>query len=354
MRVPEVIKDCVVFLGRTRAIDKQLHEVELTGTGFLVGQPSEFDQQSRFLYLVTAKHVIDGLQGDLCGVRINTVDGGSELLSPGPKWWFHPNDPTVDIAVVPFGLSRETFAFTSIPTESFATPQNIAEADIGAGDEVFMTGLFSFKHGDRRNLPIVRYGNIAALAGDELIASRDYNMRAHLIEARSLGGLSGSPAFVRQTISIGFGDPKHFSENELYKRITPANLPPEEAKMFITGIGPFFLLGLTHGHWDIPISQKNEVTIIEDAAGKVNMGIALVVPAEYILDVINQPELAAMRKEVHDHSRRQVLKPTLDNVVSKNAANEQMTPKGTRIAVPTRDSFISDLEKATRRKKPSE
>jgi hypothetical protein len=354
MRVPDTVKDCVVFLGRLQAVGGQVHELELLGTGFIVAQPSEFGDSLSFLYLVTAKHVIDGLKDAHCGVRINRVDGSAEILYPGDKWWFHPSDPTVDVAAVPFGPPRDQFEFSAVPTESFATDENIKAATLGVGDEVFMTGLFAHKHGNRKNLPIVRMGNISALA-DEPIVTKLGDMQAHLIEARSLGGLSGSPAFVRQTISIGFADPKEFDEHELWRPMRPGDKPDKDFPIFVTGIGPFFLLGLMHGHWEISVAQKNEVLITEDHTGKVNMGIALVVPATKILEVINQPELSDMRKQVHEDTKRRMPTPSMDNLVAGKAnATEQMTPKGATIPVPTKGQFMADLLKATQRKKPSE
>jgi hypothetical protein len=341
MRVPDTVKDCVVFLGRLKAVANQ-HELELLGTGFMVTQPSEFgdDLPSRFLYLVTARHIIDGLKGAQCGLRMNRVDGTAQLLYSGDKWWFHPSDPTVDVAAIPFGPSHDIFKFSAVPTESFAILDS-TQPTIGIGDDVFITGLFAHKHGNQKNLPIVRMGNIAALADEPLITKLG-EMQAHLIEARSLGGLSGSPAFVHETVSLTFN----------YKK-------PEEALIsksppFITGVGRFFLFGLMHGHWEISATQKNEVLSTKDHSGQVNMGIALVVPATKILEVINQPELADMRKQLNEQKKKRLATPTLDNLVAgERDAAEQMTPKGTTIPVPNRDTFLNDLRKATRRKKPA-
>jgi hypothetical protein len=46
-----------------------------------------------------------------------------------------------------------------------------------------------------------------------------------------------------------------------------------------------------HGHWDLPIGVGTE------EAEAVNMGIAIVVPAQKILEVLYHPELVAMREE---------------------------------------------------------
>jgi hypothetical protein len=92
---------------------------------------------------------------------------------------------------------------------------------IGIGDAVFITGLFSHHPGKARNLRVIRVGNIAAMP-DEPVKTQRGEMEAYLIEARSLGGLSGSPVFVRPVgpeylvgdfvgRPMGFGDARSHS-----------------------------------------------------------------------------------------------------------------------------------------------
>ncbi len=74
----------------------------------------------------------------------------------------------------------------------FATDEIIKDQNIGLGDEVFITGLFGYVAGSQKNIPIVRVGNIAMMP-DEKVPTEGEPMEAYLIEARSMGGLSGSP-----------------------------------------------------------------------------------------------------------------------------------------------------------------
>lgn len=60
--------------------------------------------------------------------------------------------------------------------------------------------------------------------------------------------------------------------------------------------GPFYLLGLVHGHWDVPPYQKDD-SILMDMFGRVNMGIAIVIPAKQILEVLNHAELVELRRK---------------------------------------------------------
>lgn len=60
----------------------------------------------------------------------------------------------------------------------------------------------------------------------------------------------------------------------------------------ISGLGSLHLLGLVHGHWEVPASFSNP-----EQAEAVNMGVSIIVPAKKILETLYHPELVAMRKE---------------------------------------------------------
>lgn len=262
MRVPDDVRQCVVFIALPQAEEKKVF-YRFMGTAFFVSKPSS-DGATFYVYLVTAKHVANRLEGKPFLVRVNTKEapGYDWIRGTGAKWWYHPADETVDVAVIPWAPPQHV-EYRSIPESMFLLDETIRNKGIGIGDEVFITGLFTHLSGSKRNLPIVRIGNIAMMP-EEPVPTELGNIEAYLIEARSIGGLSGSPAFVRHTVSLG----------------------REE----------FYLLGLMHGHWDIPPKEKNDaISRYDDALGKVNMGIAVVVPAKKILEVINHPELIDMR-----------------------------------------------------------
>lgn len=109
-------------------------------------------------------------------------------------------------------------------------------------------------------------------------------MEAYLVEARSIGGISGSPVFARRTISVIWND-------EISNRTTPV-----KALHGLTG--EVHLIGMMHGHWDVKESEINQARMVptRDPQG-VNVGIAIVVPMHKIIETINQPELAGRRKQ---------------------------------------------------------
>lgn len=198
MRVPETIRKCVVTIGYE---DEDLREIVYGGTAFIVTVPGKLKEWSAS-YLVTAKHSLVKIGARRTLLRANSLNGCAvEVESTGAKWYFHP-DPVVDLAVIPFPPSRGlNLDVRSIATDMFLTVEDVAKHRIGAGDEVFMTGLFTKVKGQSKNLPIVRMGNVA-LIPDERVPFGDNLIDAYLVETRSIGGLSGSPAFVSETVQM--------------------------------------------------------------------------------------------------------------------------------------------------------
>ncbi len=128
---------------------------------------------------------------------------------------------------------------------------------------------------------------------DEPVRTKLGSMDAYLIEARSIGGVSGSPVFVRETKLVGLGQ-------------------GVEGPGPLIGYGSFYLLGLMHGHWDLsPESLNDEIVDDETGSASVNMGIAIVTPARKILEVLNHPELIKHRELVTEKRKGQNL-PTPD------------------------------------------
>ncbi len=168
--------------------------------------------------------------------------------------------------------------------EWFITDEVFKNRQIGPGDNVFWVGMFSLMADSKSNWPIVRTGNIAMMPGEKIpkVDTGDWEgpIEGYLVEARSFGGLSGSPIFVRPTFHIPF---------------TAAN---DDEQTVMYGVGHPYLLGLVQGHWSIPLETINDVQIKAIADRKqINLGFAIVVPAHRILEVINQPELIKMREE---------------------------------------------------------
>lgn len=171
------------------------------GTGFLV---SINDTNIAFGYLVTAKHVLRPTVNNWLPavfVRLNRNDGTSEkillpIIPTGPnKNVFTHDDPTVDIAVVPFFPKPFTnFDCRFLPVEFVTKQADFQSLNIREGSDVFFTGMFVPHLGDKRNTPITRFGKVALLT-DEKIDWVTGKTDLYLMEANSFPGNSGSPVF---------------------------------------------------------------------------------------------------------------------------------------------------------------
>jgi hypothetical protein len=282
MRIPDQLLNCVGF------ISHDVPTIKYLGTGFVVATKGE--SGNAFLHFITAKHVAEVVEHGPFVIGMNRKNGGRAMLKyEDAKWFYHPTEPdAVDVAVTVFGLSEQTDVNVHyIPVTAFMMDESIAEYAIGVGDEVNAIGLFTRFSGATRHSPIVRSGNIAMMPTDRIPVKGFDPMEAYLIEGRSIGGLSGSPVFARHTVG------------------TIGNTGKKE-RIIAYSLGHALLMGLMHGHWDLPVNFKST-----EQAEAVNMGISIVVPAKKILEVLRHPELVEMRKNIDKQIKEEQL-PTRD------------------------------------------
>lgn len=284
MRVPDGFLKSVGFIGEIIPTDTGGDDFDLSGTGFFVAVQSSVKPGASYRYLVTAKHVVVALRGRPVGCLVNNRGGGVTLLSASSDaWCFHPSDTTADVAVIPFDLTSD-LDVVSVATEHFINLDVMAHEKMGIGDEVFALGLFTHAAGRKRNMPIVRHGNLAMIPEEQIQVDAGF-ADAYLIEARSIGGMSGSPVFIRKTVSL-------------------KGLDKFNREVDLSGVSSDFrLLGVLHGHWDIQESEINKPTFTHDRQHGVNLGIAVVVPAHKILETINHPDLIAARERTEEAMR---------------------------------------------------
>lgn len=299
MRVPDELLECSLFLGDYVRGQDGTEKPHLRGTAFVVSVPAEGTKDVFYQYIVTAKHSVDRLLGKpKWFLRWNLASGGDEgfadiVVNPGDlvKWWFHPTEEnSVDAAVtlvpsVNFEGSTAKLDIRLVPVSTFVTDESIQRFHIGCGDMVFFIGLFTKMTGRQKNIPIVRMGNIAMMPPEMVpgIGPQGVESEVYLIEARSVSGISGAPVFVRETVympSVAVGD--------------------DQRRMDVFMPGQFHFLGLMHGHWDVREQDINEAEITavprSDRLG-VNVGIAVVVPAKKILEILMRPELVEERRQ---------------------------------------------------------
>jgi len=251
------------------------------GTGFLVITPSANDTNKVFGYLVTARHVLRPSTNNWLPsvfVRLNRRDGTSEkillpLVTNGPnKNVFTHDDPTVDVAIVPFFPKPFTnYDALFLPLSFVTSEEDFKSLDIHEGSDVFFTGMFVRHLGDKRNTPITRFGKVA-LIGDEKIDWITGKTDLYLMEANSYPGNSGSPVFFQ----IG-------SER--------AN-----GSIVLSGGPNIRLAGVMSGCYN-DIQPIQTVSVSTNQYVTPNLGISGVVPAYKIKDILSSQELKQKRGE---------------------------------------------------------
>jgi hypothetical protein len=199
-------------------------------------------------------------------IRLNLKSGNSKwYFTELSAWYTHPTDASIDVAILNVGVPEECDHLV-IPSFLGLTEAKSQEHEIGLGDEVFITGLFRHHHGSNKNIPIVRVGNLACLDEEHVVTSLG-EMDAYLIEARSIGGLSGSPVFLNLgIIRMVKGQIVHATK------------------------GPIILfMGLIHGHFDVKTNAVDMNNVLDGnglTTEQINTGVAIVVPFRVIEKVL--------------------------------------------------------------------
>jgi len=337
VRVPDFVLKCVGFVCEVEHRDSGgVPSGDPHATGFFVSVPCEHPEMAAkgacTVYFVTAKHVIDDLSGRDIFFTVNETGGGKTTIEGviGGRWWTHPTDSAADVAIAPV-WPHHTADIHAVSIVQLATRELLAAIDIGIGDEVFSTGLFTPADGTKKNIPIVRHGNIAMMPDEQIQTELGY-ADVYLVEARSLPGISGSPVFVRPTVN--------FKVQEGGKK----------AEVFCAGPG-VILLGLMQAHWDVKESEMNKVFFTHDRKRGVNMGVAMVVPAIKILETIYQEALVTMRREEEKRATRNMV-PGMDSAEPKLRRRSQKTQTGFELPVPSTEQVLGDMKKASRKITP--
>ena len=279
--IPKEVKDVVTFI----FIKNDSGQVIPNGTGFFVGVKDENDPNISYIYLVTAKHVLlDDKTSSFFNsiyIRLNKKTGDSQIYEIplcGPnavKVYIH-KDSAVDIALIPLAPDPNIFDCKVIPVDMITTKEIFKESRIREGDDVFFVGLFTPYYGDQRNYPITRFGRVALIT-DEKIPWKDKKDAApkmldlYLVESQSFGGNSGSPVF-------------------FYLDAT------REPGSIVIGAPTLLLAGVMKGCYldakEIQVAETNKIPISLE-----NVGIAAIVPAYRLYEVLFSDELRKIRPE---------------------------------------------------------
>jgi hypothetical protein len=266
------------------------------GTGFLVNyMMPELGPNRGIPLLVTSKHLI---QHQRLGAPKGTMEYFDSIvvlanaLKPNPFGSYitaiqvtvkdrgflfcsiDNDDIDADVAVCPLSISDSEYDIEGLSPDMAVTRAKIHSLMLNETDEVLFSGLFLPYSGAKRNYPIVRHGRIALIPEEKIpwsTASGETSMQdLYLAELTSWGGNSGSPVFVRLS-------------------------GVREQGGIMAGV-QYHLLGIMQGYFNsdrpatLDTSQVTETAHVEVKLSD-NSGIAAVVPAEKILDVLAQPRV---------------------------------------------------------------
>jgi hypothetical protein len=285
MRVPDELRKCILFVGIK---DKD---------GNFLPRASAFfarimEHQHEWTFVITAQHVISGLllAGHEIWIRNNKKGGGTtESKIPSDKWIYGVTSPEgldTDVAACPVQITPDEDVMgvgLNGPQSIIISDADVTNHSIGIGDEVHIAGLFRSHFGRQNNVPIIRIGNIAMMEGEPVWTRYCGYVEAHLIEAMSIGGLSGSPVFV--------------------------NLGPVRIKnsSVVQTVGrPYLFFGMIHGHFDVKNLNEDVVSDDETKSSKgLHTGIGVVIPARKIIETVFQPDQSEMRRKLIERHRNE-------------------------------------------------
>ncbi len=340
-RISDAFTDCAVYIYGS-LLDAQLG-LHQGGSGFLVYVPFDQNPEVGHIYVVTNRHVI--MKSSEPSVRLNRKDGTVECLETNiSQWKQHPDGD--DVAVFPLFFDCRDLRFWSVPIRDFITEKLIHEEDIGIGDDTFMVGRFINHEGTQKNAPALRFGNIAMMAKETITSSNGYDQQSFLVEVRSLPGYSGSAVFMHSPNAMNDMSARREGRDKPSDKATefPIVDPSVIDTMmgFMKPKGPY-LLGIDWCH--IPrearIRSRDGEPIEEGWYVEENTGMAGVIPAWKIRDILDNEEFKMHRKSADDR----LTEKKKSSKVSLDSAQKEIETEATF----TQEHFEAALKQVSRK-----
>jgi hypothetical protein len=255
------------------------------GTGFFVSVPAKADPKVGSVYLVTAKHVLfdsNGHPPPHIAIRMNARDTNQvfynlQVFCTGPNAspvFTHP-DKSIDVAVIPLAFDFKSVNITALPASLLASRESFKHFSIREGDEMFFLGLFTPFIGSKQNIPIYRFGRLSMLSDEKIPFGQNDDEDLLLMETQVFGGNSGAPCFF------------YFDERR----------NPNDTKVLLAGV----VKGYFRDWSEVRFVDTKQTPIASN-----HVGISAVVPAYYILDILQCEGLQALRTTMEQslNSRR--------------------------------------------------
>ena len=314
MQIDEEILNCVGFIG-----EPSEQGFVASGTCFFVFFVEETEA---FRYVVTARHMVRPIKfgrellpaDGLVRIRISRETKPPRIIDTVRKEWICHHNQYVDVCVRPFDLRAEDpdgeFHLSEL---SIGGPKSILYhpimermyGPVDIGDEIFIPSLFVPHVGEKRNIPIVRIGHIAARP-IESIRWGSPTLPAYLIETKSIGGTSGAPVFLHF----------HPSSARNIQKFTPTQTGDRLVPYALIGI----VLGSHSGRYESDFIEPYDESSLISKDADFNAGISIALPIQAVLDVINSDELKKSRMATIEAIKKQsgyrpssAMKPKLRN-----------------------------------------
>ncbi len=271
------IRKSVVFIQVSCKRGDQV--VTETGTGFFLAYPDPRLQSGQtFVYLVTNRHVAECWDEHAKPstvistlLRANGKNGLSVVIPiqqiSNDNWHFSSDD-SADAAVLSVS-PNDLIDDLLIPTDMAATRDYLRSNFIGEGSKIVLSGFFYQWQGDQKIEPIVREGILSMIPDEPMMTTANKRGNLYLGEVHIFGGNSGSPVFV----AINGWVPGPVLKTDEYH-----------------------LLGIVSGYYFEDSDFKLQIATTVSGTQHSNSGISMIVPADYLLDIIiKDPVLKSYR-----------------------------------------------------------
>jgi hypothetical protein len=254
----------------------------LVGTAFAVAV-EQGDEV--FSYLVSTREVVRrSIRFDRIHIRYLLSDGGyvDSPTIPYDDWYPHP-DPRADIAVHPLTETPPGVELAPVPLSMLLSEQEARSLGVGPGDRLLSVGQFQ-PHPERSGpRPVISHGSVYMMP--QLVATRvlgpdsaPMEIEGYLAEWRAWGGGAGSPVFRRS---------------------------PQGDTVF---------LGMVHSHVHAEALRAMGEALLDGQPGE-EFGIAVVVPAQRIREVLEAGPIAEAREQTAETRLIEKIKRERDEAI---------------------------------------
>jgi S1-C subfamily serine protease len=170
------------------------------GTAFILGKLDPNNKDRSFFVLITAAHVLEGINGETATLFLRAREGDTYTKLPHqirirsgsqPLWKRHHE---VDVAVMLVPIPRKADIYLA-STDLLATDEQIKKLDINAGEEVLVLGYPYGAEANDAGFPILRSGRVASFP-----LTPTAKVKTFLLDFPVFKGNSGGPVFLDQRI----------------------------------------------------------------------------------------------------------------------------------------------------------